>query len=152
MPDFSSLLSTPTSDIKKPVPLPEGTFLGTIKSYKLDEAKTKEGPKPICQLICQPNQAMDDVDPEALAESLAGGSITDKPGMNYTFWLTPDAQYRLVEFATSLGIDTEGRTLGEIIPELVNQPVYMSVVQIDSNRNPGEKFANVDRLASTNEA
>lgn len=155
MPDFTKLLSTPTSEIHKPKPLPVGTYQGTIKSFKLEEQKTPkdtENPvKPVCNLVCGFVAPMNDVEQDELTEALQGADLSTK-ARNYTFWLTSDAQYRLVEFAASLGIPTEGRTLGEIIPELVNQPVYISVVHIDSTRNPGEKFDNIDKLASTVEA
>jgi len=151
MPDFSKLMSTPTSEIHKPKPLPEGTFQGIIKSHKLDEAKTKEGPKPILELTCSFVAPMDDVDQDELTEALQGRPLNEIT-RRYTFWLTPEAQYRLVEFADSLGIAVEGRTLGEIIPELAQQPVYMSVVRVTSNRNPEEQFDSIDRLVTTIES
>lgn len=156
MPDFSALLSKPADDIARPVPNPEGTYFGIINDHKFDEAKTpndKANPvKAVCELHVRLTEAGDDVDAEALAEALAtteggiGGRI-----YNYTLWLTADAQYRAIELCQSCGIDTSGKTLGECISELNNQPVIASIEHVQSKK-PGQEdvfFANIATLVGT---
>lgn len=150
MPDFSELLSKPTEEIKKPKPLPEGSYQVLISAHKYDEAKTKEGPKAIVRLTCRFQEAMDDVDEADLSDALQGEVLTTKSA-TYDMWLTPDAQYRVVEFAKSLGVETEGTTLGQIIPEFVNQSAMATVVQVQSNK-PGQDdvfFSNITNLVGT---
>jgi glutaredoxin-related protein len=158
MPDFSALLSKPTSEIKKPKPMPEGTYMGLVLKQEYREADTpkdKENPKkPVCQYSVRLTEALDDVDQADLADALQGEDITAKRPMDYDFWLTPDAQYRVVEFAQSCGVPTEGRTLGEIIPECVNQTVRVSVVKVQSKK-PGQEdtwFANISNMVGVNGA
>lgn len=148
-PDFSALLSKPVSEIKKPKPLPEGSFELIITNYKYEEANTPNDTanpkKPVCNLALRYNQAMEDVDQADLNDALQGEALTSKT-TNYTLWLTPDAQYRAVELCQTCGIQTEGMTLGQMIPELVNKTVIGNVVQVASKRagaKPDDKFANL---------
>lgn len=155
MPDFSALLSKPADEIKKPKPLPIGSYSGLIQKFAYEEAKTprdKENPtKPVVNLTIGLDQAMEDVDSEALAEWIADGAQINGRTYDYTFWLTADAQYRVVEFAQSLGIDTSGKTLGEIISEFPNNPVIASVEHVQSKKAGQEDtyFANITNLVGT---
>ncbi len=154
MPDFNDLLAKPTDDIKKPEPLPVGSYLGSIVKYEFAEAKTpkdKENPvKAVAEMSILLNEALDDVDPEDLAMFLASGAKISGRKYSHTFWLTADALYRVVEFAASLGIETSGKTLGEIFPELLNQSVIAAVDHVQSKK-PGKEddvYANITNLAA----
>lgn len=153
-PDFSALLSKPTDEIKKPKPLPEGTYTLLCTKFEYREAKTpndKENPvKATCQLSLRYQEAMSDVDSADLDEALQGEALTTK-ATNYDLWLTPDAQYRVVELCKTAGIDTEGKTLGEIIPELVNKTFTGTASKVQSKK-PGQEgtfYTNITALIGT---
>jgi len=154
MPDFSSLLSKPTDEIKKPKPLPEGTYQVLCTKYEFREANTpndKENPKkPVVTLSLRYQEAMEDVDEADLDDALQGEDITQK-STNYDLWLTPDAQYRVVDLCKSAGIPVEGTTLGEIIPELVNHVYMASVIKVQSKKQGQEDtfYSNINSLIGT---
>lgn len=154
MVDFSQLLAKPTDEIKKPKPLPEGSYQFLCTKYEFREANTpndKDNPKkPVVTLSLRYQEAMEDVDQADLDEALQGEALSSK-ATNYDLWLTPDAQYRIVELAKSAGVPVEGTTLGEIIPELVNQVFMGTVVKVQSKR-PGQEdtfYSNVNSLVGT---
>ncbi len=151
--DFSQLLSKPAEEIKAPKALPEGSFLGLITAFKFDIAKTpndKEQPeKPVCDLTVKLQEAMEDVDAADLNEALDGQPLSAKPAMKHTLWLTPDAQYRVVELCENLGIPKEGQTLASMIPELVNKTVLVNLVKVQSKK-AGQSdvfFTNIGTIA-----
>lgn len=155
MPDFSALLSKPADEIKKPKPNPAGSYSGIIKKFAFDEAKTPRDTanptKPVCELAVGLTEPMDDVDAEDYAAWVADGGVLNARDFGYTMWLTPDAQYRVIELATSCGIAVEGKSLGEVIAELPNMPVIASVELVQSKKQGQEEvfFANITNLVGT---
>lgn len=153
--DFSSLLAKPTDEIKKPKPLPEGSYSGLTTQYKYETAKTpndRENPeKPVVRMQVKLNEAMADVDAADLNDALQGEALSSKQALNYDFWLTPDAQYRVLECAQSMGIDTEGKTLGEVIPAMMNQPVTVTIIKVQSKKQGQEDvfYSNIGSLVGT---
>jgi hypothetical protein len=122
MVDFSSLLSKPLDDVKRPPALPPGTYTGVIAEHKLDESREKK--TPYIAFTIKGFQPGEDIDPADVTEI-----DFSKRTMTTNFYLTPDAEYRLKEFIESLGIATAGRSFGETIPETTGLPVVMNVVQ-----------------------
>jgi hypothetical protein len=122
MPDFKSLLSKPVDDIKKPPALPAGTYSGRIDKYELKESREKK--TPYLQVDVKLSGPGADIDPSELE-----GIDLNKKNLSRNFFLTEDAQYRLVALLHSCGIDTRGRSLGESIPDLLQAEVIVSVTQ-----------------------
>lgn len=143
--NFRDLLAKPADKIKKPRPLPAGTYRGVIKSKAFDVSRNKG--TPFVRLTLQPSMAEADILPEDLLESdgITPINISAKT-LRIDFYLTDDAQYRVIDLANSLAIPTEGRSLGEIIEDLPNNNVLMSVVQTPSQVNPEEIFNNVQKI------
>lgn len=152
MPNFEELLSKPADEIVKPLPLPEGSYLGQTVKYEIREQATPKDTaapvKAVCDLSVTLNQALDDVDAEDMAAFLENGQTIEGRSYKYTLWLTSDAQYRVIELADALGIKTSGKTLGEILPEFVGKDVMAAGTQVASNRNPDAKFFNIDTLSA----
>jgi hypothetical protein len=100
---FSSILDRPSGEIKRPPPMPVGTYVWTIKGLpRLDKSTQKQ--TEFAEFTAVPVASLDDVDQEALAEigGLAGKQTT------LTFYLTEKSAYRLTEFMVDdLGIDSE---------------------------------------------
>jgi hypothetical protein len=112
-------------DVKRPVPLPAGTFHGVVGKHSFGESRNKKTPFVAYELGLQ--TAGDDVD-----ESQMEGIELAKKSFQVTYYLTEDALYRLKEFLESVGIACEGRAIGECIPEAVNSRVLVAVTQRNS--------------------
>lgn len=139
-PDFRNLLSRPADNVKRPVPVPGGTYYGTIKSREFGESPEKKTPYVRFHLVNI--RAGEDVDPAMLTEiDLA------KKEMRADFYITPDSEYRLVEALESMGIDKSGRSLGEMIEDAINQDVMIDVSVKPNQKEPdGPGFNNIDKL------
>ena len=122
-PNLASLLNTRASDVKRPVALPDGTYYGIIKSHEFTQSSQKKTPG--IQYNIGLTHAHEDVDLSDFQE--AGGVLTDKT-MRTTFWLSDGALFMFTDFVTSLGIEAGDRSLGELAPLPVGQPVILDVV------------------------
>jgi len=139
MVDFSKLLSKSADDITKPKPVPVGTYSGVIKKYEYLESKN-ENKTPYVRFTVGLQAPGDDVD----ASELENVDLTKK-SFRKDFYLTEDAQYRVKEFAESCGIATSGRSLGEIIPDVVNAQVLVGITQ-QSSADGSEIYNNVSTI------
>ena len=118
--DFRSLLDTPMDEIERPKPLPAGTYFGVVKTNKFDESSNKK--TPYVRFSIQATAAGEDIDQNDLE-----GVELGKKTFNKDFYLTPEARYRLKDFLESLGISTQGRSLGECIPEALQAQVMFKL-------------------------
>lgn len=138
MPDFGTLLSKPLDDVKKPAPLPAGTYHGRVLSYEPMESREKK--TPYIRFHIAVSHAGDDIDPELIT----GVDLT-KRQLRRDYFLTPDAEWRLKEFIQSCGVPTTGRSFNETLPELQNASVIISVTQ-RPGRDGDEFFNDIDNL------
>lgn len=123
--DFTALLQTPMDEIKRPPPLPAGTFHGSILGFNFDLSQKKKTPYVRFELgRLTPNE---DVDMSALE----GVDLT-KRSLRKDFYLTEDSRYRVKDFLESCGITVTGRSLGQCIPETLNANVIIAVTQRNS--------------------
>jgi hypothetical protein len=121
-PNLQELLRKPAESVERPKPLPGGTYNGMISNREFGESKEKKTPyvRFMIQLVSPGNE----IDPTTLE-----GIDLSKKKLRRDFFLTLDAEYRLVEFAESCGIDKHGRSLAELIEECLNKPVLVEVTQ-----------------------
>jgi hypothetical protein len=96
---FSSILNESPTEVIRPKPLPEGTYLCTIGQYDLDKSPKKG--TPFIRFKLNILQALEDVDEEELA---AVGGASGKAS-SITFYLTADAVFRLDQFHEHAGLD-----------------------------------------------
>jgi len=143
--DFESLLSKQIGTETGPKPIPAGTYFGQIA--KLPESKkrnTKEGEKPVVDVVVNLTEAGDDVDSEALA---ANGGLTKSNGeprtMTHTFWLTDNAIFMLDNFLSSFGLSGSYQ---DGLAQLPGQPVMLYVSQ-ESYESRGQ-MRTVNRVES----
>lgn len=127
--DFSQLLSKPLDEVKRPPPLPAGTFYATVKNYEPGESKNKKTP------FIRFNFTLTGPGPEHSAEDMQGVDLSKK-ALFRDYYLTPDADWRLKDFLSSMGIDTAGRTFASTLPESINQPVILDVAQRPNPEKP----------------
>jgi hypothetical protein len=135
--NFKTLLRKNLDDVKKPEPLPEGSYRGIITNYSFGESAKKKTPFILFEVTV--NEAMDGVDQDELASALQGHPITTKK-LRSTFYVTDESLFRVKDFMSSMGIEISGRTLDEALPEVKNQEVLMEVSKRPSE--DGETFYN----------
>jgi hypothetical protein len=101
---FSSILDRPSGEIKRPPPMPTGTYVWVTKGLpRLDKSSQKQ--TEFAEFTVAPTAALDDVDMEALKEV---GGLAGKES-KLTFYLTEKSAYRLTEFMVNdLQIDDDG--------------------------------------------
>lgn len=93
---FASILDQTVDTIATPQPLPPGTYQWLITGQpRMDKSAKKQ--TPFVEFECRAQGALEDVDQQALIESLKGKSLSDKT-RRLTFYLTDDSVYRLDQF------------------------------------------------------
>jgi hypothetical protein len=138
--DFTALLNQNFDDIKAPLPLPEGTYYGVVENYKFEE--TREKKTPYVRFNVKLTGAHESID-----ETLLEGVDLSKRSFRKDFFLTADATIRFKRFVVSLGIDGAGRSLGELMPEIVGQTVQVTIKQ-RPGRDPSEPPMNdIDQIS-----
>lgn len=129
--NFKELLSVKADDVKAPVPLPEGTYHGTVASFEYgDNNKNKT---PYVRFGLKFHSAGDDIDSSEMADI----DLSTRK-LSTDFYLTPDARFRLKDFLVSLGLKTEGMSFDELIPEAVGQSILAYVTQRFNPEKPDE--------------
>lgn len=118
--EMMDLLRKPMNEIERPKLLPAGTYYGIIKSHELGKSTQKK--TPFVRFHVALTGAGEDVDQELLE-----GIELAKKILRRDFFLTEDALFRVKDFLASLGIEVEGRSLGECIPEAIGQSVMLTV-------------------------
>ena len=136
-PHFASILDEAPTEINRPKPLPEGTYLCVVGQP--EEGKSSKKGTPFIKFPLKPIAAMDDVDEAALVEV---GGIESK-NLSTTYYITPDAVFMLDQFHSHCGID-----LGEEVSrrvrnsEVVNTQV-LAVVKHRMSEDNTQSFAEV---------
>lgn len=153
-PDFTSVLDTPSSEISRPRPLPQGYYAGMIKGLPRIDRSTKKGTE-FSEYTAQPLEALEDVDQEELklALSKASGEVVPLKdrSVRITFYHTEDALWRLKKFLDDLMIpdeDDEGnvRTIRERMQDVPGKMLIFHIKHTPSD--DGETmYANVDKTA-----
>lgn len=112
---FDDLASVKAADVKEPVSMPAGKFrilhIGLAKEHQ-NKDKTNSALRFPFRLI----EALEDVDPEQLAASLNGKSLSDKE-ITYDFWMSESARFMFTNYAKSQGLSDQ-MTLLEMAEEL----------------------------------
>lgn len=119
-PNLSALLKTNADDVKRPIPVPDGTYYGVIVKHEIVESGKKKTPG--IQYTIRLTHAHEDVDLSSYEGEISGKE------MRTTFWVSDNSLFMLKEFVESCGLVTEGRTLEELYPQVISQPVILDVV------------------------
>lgn len=98
-PLFASILDEAPTEVIRPKPMPNGTYLWVIQNRRYDKSTKKKTDFVEFELACL--QPFDDV---SIAELEAMGGVDGKI-RTLTFYLTPEAVYRLDEFHEHCGLD-----------------------------------------------
>lgn len=154
MPNFADILDTPATEIARPKPLPQGTYLWMVKGLPRLDKSTRKGTE-YSEYTLQCMEASDDVDEDALRASLtkASGEVVPlrERSIRATFYHTDDALYRLKKFLIDLDIDEQDedgkpRKIREMMQDVPGRQVWGHVKHSPSD--DGEMiFANIDKTA-----
>ena len=141
-PNFASILDEAPTEISRPKPLPEGTYICIVGAPEEGISRGKQ--TPYVRFPLKPIAALDDVDAMDLE---AAGGLENKT-LRIDFWATTDAIYRLDEFHTHCGID-----ISDAVPrrirntEAVNSQVLAVVKHRQDQNDPSRFYTDVTRTA-----
>lgn len=147
MSDFRELLKQDTDSIKRPPPIPVGSYEGIVKGYKFDKSREKE--TDYVEYRVGLTSARNDVDQSELVDSDGKPIEINGKERSMTYYITPDALWRLTEMIKSCKIETKGIPLEETIPAVVGKSVLVTVTH---SRPKGAKltdppYANISEMA-----
>lgn len=148
MTDFQSLLDKPVTEVDRPKPQPEGTYVFNVADYKFDKSAKKK--TDFVQFELVPVQAMEDVDQDQLTEFLGDKTLTDKK-FKADYYLTDDAIWRLHEFLLDHLKMEKGPPLRELIEAAKGQQVLGVIGHSPSQRDENVVYANIVRFAAVEE-
>lgn len=118
--DLGSLLKKPAGQAKKPPALDAGNYPGVVKSFELgDQNKNKT---PYVRFQVGLTGWGDGIEPVPDLD-------LSKRQMRRDYFLTEDALWRLDTFIRSCGVEANGRSYEEVLPELVGHQVVVEVQQ-----------------------
>jgi hypothetical protein len=140
MADFSSLLSKPAGEAKKPPALDAGAYPGIIKSYEVGDNNQKRTPYVRFHwgITGWPGEAQTD----------ESGAVIDlsKRQLRSDFYLTDDALWRLDAFMREVGINMEpGQTYAEVLPTAVGTTATLHIVQ-ELNQRTNDTYNTIENI------
>lgn len=131
MPDFSQLMNQPAGQAKKPKVLVVGNYSAIIKSYELIEAPAGKDYKTIIRfhvgLIGWPDSATEEDKQQEQMDGSFKPIDLAKRQLRRDFY--DNSMYRLDEFIRSCGIEPNGRSYAEVLPELTGAQIVAEVQQ-----------------------
>lgn len=144
--NFQELLSAKPEDVKRPDPVPVGTYLGIVTGFKLDVSRQKK--TPFVHYEIKPVSPQEDVDMESFQKFGGSEKLTSKV-MGIDYYLSADAQWRLKEFLEKLGVVFGGRSWQAVIPEAVQKQVKFHVMhKLNADRPADPPFAQIDDITA----
>ena len=144
------LVNTTSETVERPRSLPNGHYIGTIKSYEFGVSSKKK--TPYVRFHCIPESATPDVDPRQLEECLeawkkAEMTLSDK-STGADFFITPKAMYRLTDALDGVLGKQPGRSCDERIPEMRDARVMFGVVRNLNDDGEDTGYNNVTSLVA----
>src|SRR5215207_1230443 len=129
-PNLSELLNKTSKDAPRPVALPDGTYYGIIRSQTFMNSSEKKTPG--CQYTIQLTHAHEDVDLSEEQQNPDFKPVSERTFANNgtTLWLSDGALFQFFDFMAGFGIETEGRSIKELAPQPVGQPVVLDIVRM----------------------
>src|SRR6266446_6655385 len=125
--NFGALLDKPASDIERPKPLPQGSYLCVVKGLpRFDKSSKKQ--TEFVEFTLVPTTPGEDVDADDLA---ALGGIANKT-IRATYYITEDSLWRLKAFLEHCEIEESG-SLRSMIDETPNALVVAYIKHEASN-------------------
>lgn len=138
-PNFSNILDTPSNEVERPKPMPQGTYLGVIFGLPRQDKSSKKQTE-FVEFTYRFMEAGEDVDEEALADvgGLAEKTIKD------TYYLTEASLWRLKDMLNNVGAGDDDMTLRARLEETQGKTVKF-VVKHEASQDGQSIFHRVDR-------
>lgn len=131
MPDFSSLLKAPAGEAKKPKPLVIGNYPGIVKSYEMVQAPAGKDYSMIVRIHVGLTGWCDNAGDEDKTQEGRSGEFKpidiSKRQLRKDFY--DNSLYRLDDLITSCGINPNGKTYEETLPQLIGAQLVVEVDQ-----------------------
>lgn len=140
--DVRSLLQTPDSEIKRPKPLPNGHYFGSVTTYGFDTAKN-ENKTPFCRVNFKLEGPGDDVDEDEVSDI-----DFSRRELRKDFFVTPDALYRLRDFVNALIGEDPSRLLDDKLPDIKGQRVLIQVTSRTDRNDPEIVYNDVGKVVA----
>lgn len=140
-PHFASILDEAPTEVVRPKPLPEGTYLCVVGQPSDGVSSQKK--TPFVKFPLRPIAALDDVDNDMLTEV---GGIEGK-SLSTTFYITPDAIFMLDQFHENCGIDLSDAASRSVRNQEVVNAQVLAVVTHRMSEDNTQAFAEVRRTA-----
>ncbi len=147
MVDFASLLKAPAGQSPKPKPLYPGNYPGIVTKFETLPAPAGKNYALIIRFHLKPIAWAEGIpEEEKVAAQPGGGTLPidlSKRQLRRDFYDT--SMYRLDEFIRSIGIEPNGRSYEEVLPDCNGAQVMMEVKQYISNTTgePGNEVGNL---------
>jgi hypothetical protein len=136
--DFSKLGKVKLGEIPPPPVEPQGTYTGTVRSWKWAESrwKNKETGQTEAQVhfTIKPTAFGEDVDEAEREVFESGAKLSDKIHIAEVGVQSGAQVYYMQELLRGLGIDIAGKDLDEALPNVVGASVQYNVVHRDGER------------------
>lgn len=133
--DWNQLANTKVGEVERPPLRPQGHYVGVISGKAETGESSKKGTL-YATFPVQINEALEDVDPDQLAE--AGG-----PNFKgeVTFWLSPKALWMFTEFGKQMGASDELGVM-ELMEWLSEsgEPIVFQGTHEPNERNPDRPY------------
>jgi hypothetical protein len=126
MTKFEDILNMNSDDIKPPAVLPMGSY-HTVLIGLPEQGESSKKKTPFLKFQHKIVAAMDDVDPDALAEFQAEGETVSGQVIDNTFYITEKSANMLKEFMVNCGLEMSGRSMAEAIDDLPNREVGIHI-------------------------
>ena len=141
-----------TGTIDRPKPIPQGSYLAKIIGQP-ERGKSEKKGTPFIRFGGEFIEAMDDVDEDDMKTWMSredGSSRTLRgtalPRNGLTFYITPDALWRLDKFYEDLGILEKGKTRNDMAEDAVGQEFVVNINHTTSDDGEAT-YANIKSTA-----
>ncbi len=126
MANFQDILNRPSEEIKPAPTLPMGSYHTIIMGLpEQGESSIKKTPQ--LKFTHKIIAALDDVDPDAIAEFEADGETIAGQEVENTFYISDKAANLLKEFIINCGVDLTGKNMAEGLDEIPNAEVIINI-------------------------
>lgn len=148
--DFSKLNTTKMGDVKRPPVAPASSYYGIVKGFKFEESRFENrdtGGKDGSLVLTLAN--VECADPSVEMPSgftLKGKTYDHATNVIDSKGESLPGQYYTKVLMESLGIQTEGRSFGECVPDLVGCQVMFDLTSRQDKNDPERFYNDVRKL------
>ncbi len=124
-PNFGTLLDKPSSEVERPKPLPQGSYLCVVKGVpRFDKSSKKQ--TEFVEFTLAVQSAGEDVDEDDMKAWMSKADGTRRrlqdATIRATYYITEDSMFRLKDFLDHCGVEDDG-TMRQRIDEAPNSQV-----------------------------